>query len=277
MDIFQQAQLIVEGENLEDKLVRLRFTPLENNIKINHSKKINLIKNPGRSKNIKFSSDQLKFPNKNKLTTPEGTAIALHFFANHELLAIEMMAMAILRFPISGIAGDQFRKGLISTINDEQKHFNLYRQRMNELGIEFGDLPVNDFFWKQIHHVDTIESFYAMMALTFEAANLDFANHYKNIFKECDDLKTSDILSVVLEDEIRHVAMGWNYINQPHVINEREIWNYYLSLLPEKITPARSKGIHFDSSLRKQAGMSDCFIDEIKNFKSEFTITNRKS
>ena len=273
MDILQQAQLIVEGENLEDKLKRLKYSSIPNS---DSYKRLDSIKTPGRSKKIKFSTIQLKFPNENKITTPEGTAIALHFFANHELLAIEMMAMAIIKFPLKGKQGDQFRKGLISTINDEQKHFSLYNERMKELGIEFGDLPVNDFFWKQIHHVDTIESFYAMMALTFEAANLDFANHYKNIFKKYNDLATSNILSIVLEDEIKHVAMGWDYLNQPEIIKQKDIWEFYLALLPEKITPARSKGIWFNASLRKEAGMQDEFINEIKNYKSDFTVTNRK-
>jgi uncharacterized ferritin-like protein (DUF455 family) len=272
LDIFQQAQSIVEGSRLENKLIPLKFTMAGS------PSALTLVTNPGRESKIAFSDKQLKFPNKNKLVTVEGTAIALHFFANHELLAIEMMAMAILKFPVKGEEGDKFRKTLISTIKDEQKHFKLYQTRMSELGVEFGDLPVNDFFWKQIHHCTSIESFYAMMALTFESANLDFANYYKNIFVECEDFATADILSTVLEDEIRHVKIGWNYVSQSNLnTNKNEkIWNYYLSLLPSKITPARAKGINYNPRLREQAGIDKEFVNQLSNFKSEFNITNRK-
>jgi uncharacterized ferritin-like protein (DUF455 family) len=271
LDIIQQAQSIVEGATLEEKLKPLKYT------EINKTQVSFFIDNPGRNKNINFSSKQLKFPAKNKLATIEGAGIALHFFANHELLAIEMMAMAILKYPLQGEAGDHFRKGMISTIRDEQKHFTLYNQRMESLGIEFGDLPVNDFFWKQIHDCPTIESFHAMMSLTFESANLDFAYYYKGIFKDCEDFETANILEIVLEDELRHVAAGWNYLNDFSTKSKKDIWDHYLSLLPGKITPARAKGINFNCELRKRAGLNSHFINKIKNYKSDFNITNRNS
>ena len=54
---------------------------------------------PSRSEKIKFSPDQLKFPKKNTLKNDSSKALALHFFANHELLAIEMMAAALYCYP----------------------------------------------------------------------------------------------------------------------------------------------------------------------------------
>ena len=56
----------------------------------------------------------------------------LHFFANHELLALELMAVALLRFPD---APHSFRRGIIETMKEEQKHLNLYIESMNRLGV----------------------------------------------------------------------------------------------------------------------------------------------
>ena len=51
----------------------------------------------------------------------------LHFFANHELLATELMALVLLKFPDAPAA---FRKGVLETLKDEQEHTRLYIERM---------------------------------------------------------------------------------------------------------------------------------------------------
>lgn len=50
-------------------------------------------------------------------------AICLHRFAGHELLAVEIMAYALLRFPN---VATHFRKGVAHTIKEEQGHVKLY-------------------------------------------------------------------------------------------------------------------------------------------------------
>ena len=85
---------------------------------------------------------------------------------------------------------------------------------MGELGVDFGDYPLNDFFWKQIGHIDKKEKFLAVMSLTFEAANLDFCLFYQEVFKEVDDLESAKIMEVIFEDEISHVKLGLNFLNK---------------------------------------------------------------
>jgi len=67
--------------------------------------------------------------------------------------AIEMMAAAILIYPHSTEEDVRFKKGIVTALKDEQKHLSLYIKRMNELGYEFGDFPLNDFFWRQLEKV----------------------------------------------------------------------------------------------------------------------------
>ena len=134
--------------------------------------------------------------------------MALHSFANHELLAIEMMAAALLIYPHEKEEQKRFKRGVLSALKDEQKHLGLYIARLNELGYEFGDFPLNDFFWRQMDKLKTPSQYAAVMALTFESANLDFAQFYAKIFRSFDDEKTASILDVVLKDELSHVGPG---------------------------------------------------------------------
>ena len=237
------------------------------------SKKDYSYKAPGRSNNIKFSEKQLKFPKENSLINDDKKRVALHSFANHELLAVEIMAHAILQLYKSD---EQLPivKTLLNTIKDEQKHFKLYNKRMGELGGGFGEFPVNDFFWKHMSSISSFDEYFAIMSLTFEAANLDFANHYRNIFKKMDDIKTSNVLKIVFDDEISHVHVGAVWLNKWK--EDKSLWEYYSETLPWPITPARSKGISYNRNHRLEAGISSAFLNELEAFDDSFGITKRK-
>ena len=104
----------------------------------------------------------------------------LHTFANHELMALELMAWALLAYPT---APGAFRQGLAWLIEEEQGHLRLYIERLGELGVAFGDLPLNDHFWRIAPQLATPLQWVCAMNLTFEQANLDhapdFAHHFE--------------------------------------------------------------------------------------------------
>ena len=156
-------------------------------------------------------SRRVNFPTRAQLNTESMRGRALHFFANHELLALELMALALLRFPD---APPKFRRTLVATMRDEQKHMRLYMKRMAELGVELGEMPMNRFFWTAVSEVTCLSDFVARMSLTFEQANLDFALHYQNLFVDIGDHKTASIMGQVLEDEVRHVKHGLTYFQK---------------------------------------------------------------
>lgn len=262
------AQRILLGETLEDKLFDIPFewTPWQ---------KFELPKLPGRTGRLILSDQQLKFPKSSRLNETDKKAMALHSFANHELLAIEMMAAAILVYPHATEEDVRFKKGILTALKDEQKHLGLYIKRMNELGYEFGDFPLNDFFWRQMEKLKTASQYTAMMALTFEAANLDFAQYYAKTFRRFGDTATAEILETVLEDEISHVAFGAHWMKRWR--EDKKLWDYYLSCLPGPITPSRSKGIDFDPGIHAKAMNDDEFINSLISFDDNFIITKRSS
>jgi len=75
---------------------------------------------PGRPAELRFKvtgTARGEFPGTRHLEQERERGRLLHFFANHELLATELMALVLLRFPDAPAA---FRKGVLQTLKDEQ-------------------------------------------------------------------------------------------------------------------------------------------------------------
>jgi uncharacterized ferritin-like protein (DUF455 family) len=263
---FDFARSILEGEDLSQKFLSL-------NLEWDEWKPFSLPELPGRKGKIAFSDKQIKFPKSQRLNETDKKAVALHSFANHELLAIEMMASAILIYPHHNEDDIRFKRGILTALKEEQKHLGLYIGRLNQLGYEFGDFPLNDFFWRQMGKLETPSQYAAVMALTFEAANLDFAQHYAQIFRDHGDEETASIMDIVLEDEIGHVAFGAHWMKKWS--NDKSLWEYYMNSLPWPLTPARSKGIGFDPLVHKKAMSDEHFVEQLTNYDDQFKITKR--
>ena len=150
-------------------------------------------------------SGKADFPGLRGLDDEEGRGKVLHFFANHELLATELMALVLLRFPEAPPA---FRRGVLHTLREEQEHVRLYLDRMKACGIAFGDLPVSGYFWRSVAPMRAPMDFVTGLSLTFEQANLDFARVFSRGFAEAGDPETAALLQRILHDEIGHVAHG---------------------------------------------------------------------
>ena len=136
---------------------------------------------PARIPELRLGSEEkVSFPTMASLDDPVERGRVLHFFANHELLAMELMALALLRFPN---APASFRMGVAQTLIEEQTHMRLYMNRMTELGVAFGELPVSPFFWRCLSGMQTPTDYVVGMSLVFEQANLDFCLHFAKAMK----------------------------------------------------------------------------------------------
>jgi len=235
-----------------------------------------LPKSPARSERLKFSDEKMKFPKQNAFHQALPRAQAIHSFGNHELLAIEMMAAALLVYPHSDIDPDSIRlkRGIMSALRDEQKHLALYIRRIQDLGHDFGEFPLNDFFWRQMEKLPTAASFLSLMALTFESANLDFSLFYEGIFRQAGDVQTADVLLTVYEDEVTHVALGGHWLDKWR--GDQTLWDYYRATLPFPITPARSRGLIYRPETRLEAGLPQEWADELGRFIDPFKVTQRR-
>lgn len=269
MNINEFALEILQGPNLSDKLLKC-----DTNLDFSAKSILFTGTQPERSDKIKLGG-QAKFPSKVSLKSSSERARSIHFFANHELLAIEMMAYFILTLKEETQENLILRRRIYETLRDEQKHLQLYVSRMNSLGVEFGDFPLNDFLWRQTIYFTDVQRYFAIMALTFECANLDFSKYYSNLFLEYGDEESSKILETVYNDEIAHVALGVTYLGKAKT--NLPLWDYYCQLLPDRLGPSRSKGDHFDTFSRSRAGLDDAFIDSQKLYIDPYKVTNRKN
>ena len=264
MELSEYARMILQGGRLEEKLQRpASFSdsrPGSESIIPAHPKRSPLISL------YKKRASKNKFPSKGSLHLPENRGRVLHFFANHELLALELMALVLLKFPK---APKPFRLGIAQTMLEEQEHLQLYLSRMNQLGIGFGDEYLNDFFWKCIANVKSPLEFTAKMSLTLEQGNLDFSFYYWKLFETLEDRETSDILKQVYQDEIGHVKHGLHWFRKfkdQEDFKNRSDWEVYSKLLSKPLSPIRAKGSIFVKEARIDAGLDSEFIDQIEFF-----------
>jgi len=260
MNIQQFAEQILRSASLAEKLYFPEsglnsFTDVKSTISCIPEK-------PGRPPSLAFGNTDGKkteFPKAADLKSHSARGIVLHFFANHELLAMELMALALLKFPD---ADSKFRLGIVHTIQEEQNHMRLYQKRMQDYGVEFGSVTVSSYFWESISNMQSPMDYVTRMSLTFEQANLDFSLFYKDLFTAIGDTETADILDQVYREEIGHVKYGVSWFNRwrdPSL----DDWQAFNKNLPFPMTPSRAKGIGFDRAGRKSAGLSDTFVNEL--------------
>ena len=217
---------------------------------------------PGRSASIRLSTQSAR------ATRPSFTALGeasvrgrlLHAMANHELQALELMALALLRFPN---ADRRFRRGLAHVMADEQRHLTMYVQRMEALGVHLADLPLSDFFWRALRNPSDPLTFVVQMGLVLEQANLDFAAHWSKRLRASGDAETADILDQVYAEEVGHVRHGVVWARRWK--NDHDtLWETFLAHTAEPMTPARAIGPTFDRTARTRAGLPDDFVDRLQ-------------
>jgi len=215
---------------------------------------------PARDPGLAMSLTADPFPQDSAMRDEGTRGRALHFFANHELLALELMALALLRFPNAPAA---FRRGLAATMRDEQRHMTLYIDRMEELGVCFGDLGLGGFFWRTVADLDTPAAFMAHMSLTFEQANLDHSRYYATRFADVGDDATAAVMEEVYADEVRHVALGVRWFRQ--WAPEQPLVDAHREALVAPVSMRRARGRHFDLAGRRAAGLPEAYIQAMAN------------
>ena len=219
---------------------------------------------PVRPPNLQFAARKTApaMPKAESLKDLKKRAIAHHVMANHELQALEVMAMVLLAFPE---APAEFRMGLAHVMFDEQRHTRMHVQRCAELGICFGDYPVNGWIWQKARDFSNTLEYVAGLPLVFEGANLDHTVEFEQYFSAAGDRRSAAIMRAIHKDEIRHVEFGLQWLRnlKPAGVSD---WDAWTGALHWPIRPSKARGDIFQREARLQAGLTPEFIDQLEAF-----------
>jgi uncharacterized ferritin-like protein (DUF455 family) len=145
------------------------------------------------------------------MATPEGRAALIHALAHIELNAVNIALDAIWRF--AGMP-PRYYSDWLSVAKDEARHFSLLQNHLHSLDFQYGDFTAHNGLWDMVE--STKHDVLARMALvprTLEARGLDASPQVRNKLRSAGDKKGADIVTIILHDEIGHVAIGNRWYN----------------------------------------------------------------
>jgi uncharacterized ferritin-like protein (DUF455 family) len=226
------------------------------------------IDRPAREPGLAMDSGAGALPRPGELRAPDARARCLARFAHHELMAVELFAWALLRWPE---LPPELRRGWLAALADEQRHCRMYCERLSALGSDLHEHDLSDYFWK---HTPVIaasphgpRAFLSAMGLTLEQANLDFALLYRDAFREAGDEESARVCQVVHDDEVGHVRLAATWLARLGDPCQSET-ERYLAAVPFPLSAARAKGRRFDTAARRRAGLGEEFIDHVRRARS---------
>ena len=140
------------------------------------------------------------------LGSVQGRAAFIHAIAHIELNAIDLAWDAAYRF--RGLP-DAFYADWVGVAHDESRHFVLLRDRLRELGHDYGDFDADNGLWEMTEK--TAHDGLARMAVVprvLEARGLDVTPGMIVKLRDLGDEATVAILDLILREEVAHVAAG---------------------------------------------------------------------
>ena len=264
MEIRQFAEQVLLEPELYLKLqeVEEKLTDTAPGESVRHSE-------PARPKNLHFAPRRTApaMPPAGAFSDPRKRAVAHHIMANHELQALEVMAWVLLAFPE---APSGFRSGMVRVMKDEQRHTRMHVQRLQKLGLTFGDLPVNCYIWKKAMSFDGVLDYLAGLPLVFEGRNLDHSLEFADAFAAAGDERSAALMRIIHRDEIEHVAFGIEWLRRLKSPDQTD-WEAFQAHLHWPLRPEKARGHVFQREARLAAGLTEDFVDHLEQAGDEPT------
>ena len=200
-----------------------------------------------------------------RLGTVSGRCALLHAVAHIEFNAIDLAADMICRFGFDPVIPDEKRAEFVDdwirVTDDEARHFGLIRTRLKELGQDYGHYPAHNGLWEAaVSTKDNIAARLAIAPMVLEARGLDVTPNMIEKFNHFGDLESAEILTIIYEDEIDHVATGAKWF---HFVAEQQ--NSNPETLFKTLVATYFKGAlkpPFNHKARNKAGMPERYYVE---------------
>ena len=143
--------------------------------------------------------------------SPLGAAAhAMHTVTHIELNAIDLAWDTVGRFAdLRGALPDQFFVDFAHVADDESRHLLWCLQRLEELGVAYGDVAAHDVLWEGCEATrDDPLARLAVVPCMQEARGLDAGPRLVERLIGHGDARSAAIVARISEEEIGHVAVG---------------------------------------------------------------------
>lgn len=212
-----------------------------------------------------------RMPRRGKQGSERGRLALWHALAHIEFVAIDLALDMAGRFGAE--RGEEFVSDFLSVAADEAMHFALLARKLASLGVRYGALPVHDGLWEAARDTShDVAARLAIVPMVLEARALDVTPATLDRVRRAGDENGARILQRILEDEIRHVAIGVTHFDK--VSSERgelppELWqNLVQTHFMGRLKPP------FNDSARATAGLSRPYYGPVASLTFEALPTN---
>ncbi len=182
-----------------------------------------------------------------------GRAAMIHAIAHIEFNAINLALDAACRFPNMP---RQYYDDWIKVAQEEAYHFSLVQTHLHSYGYQYGDFPAHQGLWATAEetHYDVLARM-ALVPRVLEARGLDITPNLLKKFAELGDQRMAEILQIILQDEVGHVAIGNHWFH--YLCKERNVnpLDTFIELI-DRHFDGELKG-PFSVEMRRQAGFNN--------------------
>ena len=194
-----------------------------------------------------------QMPKRGRGGSARGRIALWHALAHIEFVAIDLALDMAGRF--GAVMGREFVSDFLAVAADEAMHFALLARKLESLGSRYGELPAHAGLWEAAHATrHDVRARLAVVPMVLEARGLDVTPATIERVRSQGDAAGARILERILDDEIRHVAVGVKYLNACAERQGLDPENLWISLVrrhfPGGLKPP------FNDSARSSAGLS---------------------
>ena len=190
---------------------------------------------------------------KRRLGTPEGQAAMIHAIGHIEFNAINLACDAVFRYRDMPA---EFYADWIRVAAEEVYHFSLIRERLRQLGYDYGDFPAHTGLWDLARQTsaDLLQRM-ALVPRVLEARGLDVTPGMIKKLQSAGDTELVAILQKIFDDEIGHVKIGSYWYKTLCEERQLEPQQTFIELIEKHMQGAKFGPFEFEA--RKQAGFTD--------------------
>jgi len=154
-----------------------------------------------------------QMPKRGKGGSERGRIALWHALAHIEFVAIDLALDMAGRFGEG--QGHEFVSDFLQVAADEAMHFALLSRKLEQMGSNYGALPAHGGLWQAAHETrHDVKARLAIVPMVLEARGLDVTPATLARVKSQGDERGAHILRRILDDEIRHVAVGTKHFTR---------------------------------------------------------------